>query len=100
MKTFKLFPGLLAVALIASVPAAGAKVLPDADTREVRAYTLTDAAFARYVKATHALHDAKFENCIAGDDDDDDPFTHYPPTRTEGYRGLTWTRSKSTSARR
>jgi hypothetical protein len=72
MKSPKLFPGLLAAALIASVPVAGAKTLPDADTREVRAYTLTDAAFAKYVKATHALRDAKFENCVAGDDDDDE----------------------------
>lgn len=62
----------LAVAAFAALPAAHAKMLPDADAGEVRAYTLTDAGFAKYVKATHSLRGVKFENCIAGDDDDDD----------------------------
>ena len=60
----------LALAVLAFAPAAHAKILPDADTREVRAYTLTDAAFTKYVNATHKLRDVKFENCV--DDDDDD----------------------------
>lgn len=60
----------LALAVLAFAPLAQAKMLPDADTREVRAYTLTDASFAKYVNATHKLRDVKFENCV--DDDDDD----------------------------
>lgn len=69
----KMNPLLCALAaLIVALPAAHAKLLPDADTREVRAYTLTDAGFAKYVKATKALKDVRFQNCIAGDDDDDD----------------------------
>jgi hypothetical protein len=60
----------LALALIAFAPVVQAKMLPDADTREVRAYTLTDASFAKYVNATHKLREVKFENCV--DDDDDD----------------------------
>ncbi len=58
-------------ALLLALPAAQAKMLPDPDTREVRAYTLTEAGFAKYVKATRALKAAKFENCVASDDDDD-----------------------------
>jgi len=60
----------LALALIAFAPVVHAKMLPDADTREVRTYTLTDASFAKYVNATHKLREVKFENCV--DDDDDD----------------------------
>ena len=60
----------LALAVLAFAPTARAKILPDADAREVRAYTLTDASFAKYVDATHRLHDVKFENCV--DDDDDE----------------------------
>jgi hypothetical protein len=60
-------------ALLVALPAAQAKMLPDPDTREVRAYTLTDAGFAKYVKATKALKAAEFENCVAADDDDDGP---------------------------
>ena len=63
---------VLGLALLAAAPAAFAKLLPDADTREVRAYTLTDAGFAKYVAATHKLRDVKFQNCIAGDGDEDD----------------------------
>ena len=58
--------------VIVALPAAHAKMLPDPDTREVRAYTLTDANFAKYVKATKALKDAQFQNCVAGDGDEDD----------------------------
>lgn len=61
----------LAAAVLAALPAAHAKMLPDADTSEVRAYTLTEAGFAKYAKATRALKAAKFENCVAADDDDD-----------------------------
>jgi len=60
----------MALALIAFAPVVQAKMLPDPDTREVRAYTLTDASFAKYVNATHKLREVKFENCV--DDDDDD----------------------------
>jgi hypothetical protein len=67
-----LFLWALGLAALASAPAAVAKMLPDADTNEVRAYKLTDAGFAKYIAATHKLRDVKFENCIAGDDDDDD----------------------------
>jgi hypothetical protein len=70
MKKLNLLLGVLGLAALLAVPAASAKLLPDADTREVRAYTLTDAAFARYVAANRKLRDVKFGNCA--DDDDDD----------------------------
>jgi hypothetical protein len=71
MKKLNLFACALGLAALAAVPAAVAKILPDADTREVRAYTLTDASFAKYVNATHKLREVKFENCVDDDDDDD-----------------------------
>ena len=49
---------------------AGAKCCPTPTRARCRAYTLTEAAFAKYVTATHKLRDIKFENCV--DDDDDD----------------------------
>ena len=61
----------MALALIAFAPVVQAKMLPDPDTREVRAYTLTDACL-RQVRECDATSCAtvKFENCV--DDDDDD----------------------------
>jgi len=59
----------LGLTLLALGPAAVAKILPDADTREVRAYALTDGAFTKYVAATHTLRDIDF--CVPDEDDDD-----------------------------
>lgn len=55
-----------AVACIAIAPIASAQKLPDADVREVAAYTLTEAGLAKYVAATHNLRGIKIEDC---DDD-------------------------------
>ena len=53
-KTNRLVPTLVSL-LLALAPVAQAQKLPDADTREVTAYTLTDAGFAKYSEATHNL---------------------------------------------
>jgi len=63
-KTNALFSMLAAViACIALGPVAQAQKLPDADSREVTAYTLTEAGFAKYVAATHNLRGIKIEDC-------------------------------------
>ena len=41
--------------LLLLFPPARAETLPDADTREVRAYTLTETALGKYVEATRKL---------------------------------------------
>jgi hypothetical protein len=46
---------LAATALLLLLPPSRAEPLPDADEREVRAYTLTEAALGKYVQATRAL---------------------------------------------
>ena len=56
-----------AIACMALAPIAQAQKLPDADAREVTAYTLTEAGFAKYTAATHNLRGIKIEDC---DDDD------------------------------
>ena len=43
------------VSALLLLPAARAETLPDADTREVRAYTLTETALGKYVEATRTL---------------------------------------------
>jgi hypothetical protein len=58
-----------AIACMALTPVAQAQKLPDADASEVAAYTLTEAAFAKYVAATHNLRGIKIEDC----DDDTGP---------------------------
>jgi hypothetical protein len=70
MKKLNLPLCALVLAFAALAPAAFSMMLPDADTREVRAYALTDGAFAKYVAATHKLRDIDF--CVADEDDDDD----------------------------
>ena len=66
-KTNRLVPTLAAaIACLALAPVAQAQKLPDADAREVTAYTLTDAGFAKYTAATHNLRGIKIEDC---DDD-------------------------------
>jgi hypothetical protein len=45
----------VAAAWLMYLPAARAQALPDADAREVRGYTLTEAALGKYVQATRAL---------------------------------------------
>ncbi len=54
----------LAIALGASL--APAQNLPDADTREIMAYTLTESALGKYMQATRNLSGVKVEDC---DDD-------------------------------
>ena len=57
---------IAAVALLL-LPVARAETLPEADTREVRAYTLTEIALGKYVEATRKL------SAIPLDCDVDDP---------------------------
>lgn len=45
----------VAAALLLALPGARAETLPEADAREVRAYTFTADALARYVDATRRL---------------------------------------------
>jgi hypothetical protein len=45
----------IAAAALMLLPMARAETLPDADTREVRAYTLTEIALGKYVEATRKL---------------------------------------------
>jgi hypothetical protein len=45
----------VAAAALLLLPAARAESLPEADTREVRSYTLTEAALGKYVEATRKL---------------------------------------------
>jgi hypothetical protein len=67
----KLHPLLCAAAVLALSTAAGAAGPPDADLAEVRAVTLTEAGFAKYVQATRNLATAQFETCAADDEADD-----------------------------
>ena len=46
---------MVAAATLLLGQAAGAQSLPDAETREIRSYTLTDAALAKYMAATRKL---------------------------------------------
>lgn len=62
---------LLCAAALAFATLAGAEAPPDADLAEIRAVTLTEASFAKYVEATRNLAAAQFENCAADDDDAD-----------------------------
>ena len=57
MKNTKRFLRALAVATAALLlgQAARAQSLPDAETREIRSYTLTEAALAKYLAATRKL---------------------------------------------
>ena len=61
----RVFATVFAVAQLA--PAAQAQDLPDADTREVGAYTLTEAAFGKYLQATRNLSGIKIEDCDDSD---------------------------------
>ncbi len=54
--------------LLLLLPAALGEALPEADTREVRAYTLTDAALGKYVEATRKLSAIPLD-CSAGGSD-------------------------------
>jgi hypothetical protein len=45
----------IAAAALILLPVARAETLPEADTREVRAYTLTEIALEKYVEATRKL---------------------------------------------
>jgi hypothetical protein len=68
-KTNSLVPLLAAaVACLALSEIALAQKLPDADAREVAAYTLTEAGLAKYTAATHNLRGINIEDC---DDDAD-----------------------------
>lgn len=50
-----LLHAFVAAAALALLPVARAETLPEADTREVRAYALTEAALGKYVEATRKL---------------------------------------------
>ena len=50
-----LLHGWVVVSALLLLPAARAQSLPDADTREVRSYTLTENALGKYVEATRKL---------------------------------------------
>ena len=45
----------VAMSALVLLPAAAAETLPEADTREVRSYALTEAALGKYVDATRRL---------------------------------------------
>jgi hypothetical protein len=70
MRRTSRLPGALAwVAIFALVvPAAHGQPLPDADSREVQNYMLTEAALARYTQATRSLNGVRFQDC---DEDSD-----------------------------
>jgi hypothetical protein len=55
-----LLHALAAAAVLLFLPPARAQTLPESDTREVRAYSLTDAAFGKYVDATRRLATVQF----------------------------------------
>ena len=57
---------LAAAAALLLLPAARADSLPEADAQEVRAYALSDAVLAKYVKATRKLSAIPLD-CDAGD---------------------------------
>lgn len=67
----KILHPLLCAAALAFATLAGAETPEDADLAEIRAVTLTEASFAKYVEATRNLAAAHFENCAADDDDAD-----------------------------
>ncbi len=60
--------GVTVLGLLLLLPAALGEALPEADTREVRAYTLTDAALGKYVEATRKLSAIPLD-CSAGGSD-------------------------------
>ncbi len=60
--------GVTVLGLLLLLPAALGEELPEADTREVRAYTLTDAALGKYVEATRKLSAIPLD-CSAGGSD-------------------------------
>ena len=63
-----LLPAFVAASALLLLPAARAESLPEADTREVRSYALTETALGRYVDATRKLSAIPLD-C----DDDADP---------------------------
>ena len=65
MRRTSRLPGALAwVAIVALVvPAAHGQSLPDADSREVQNYVLTEAAFVQYTQATRSLNGVRFQDC-------------------------------------
>jgi len=62
--THRLLGALALMAVVA--PVARGQALPDADTREVQSYVLTEAGLARYAQATRSLGGIRLQDC---DDD-------------------------------
>jgi hypothetical protein len=70
MKKLRALPAALFAlsSLLLAAPAICAEQLPDADTREVQAYVLTEPALAKYMQATRGLKGIKLGEC---DDEED-----------------------------